>query len=566
MSAGGAGTAPAAPAAERTRRLLQAPVIPMLLRLAGPNTIINVMLIAVSAGVDALVVGRLGAEPLAGLALVFPLVMLMQQMANTSMGGAITAAVARALGGGREAEARALAVHGLWVGAGMAGLFGLVLVGGGRLLYGAMGGRGGVLEAAVAYGDVVFGGALAYWTVTTLASVVRGTGQLGFLAAVFVATEVLHAALASLLVFGGGPLPALGPRGAALANVGAFTLTALVLWGYLASGRGALRLSLAGVRLRRALFADILRVGAPASVNVAVNNLALVALTALVAPFGAAALAGYGIAVRLEYLLIPVVFGLGSGLIALVGANVGAGRIDKAERVAWTAARLAAGLTGGAGVLAVLFPETWMALFTADATAQAFGATYLRVVGLAYVFLGLGQTLDSGARGAGRPLWPFVSGLGRAALATGGGWIVVRMLGGGLPALYAAVAAGLVLFGLSNALAVAGGAWRRGRAPAVVEVAATLRRLAGRGAPSILGAVNDMPLKLARLTGESPWHRHERADKLLLVLDGRLRLRLRDGDRDVAAGELFVIPRGAEHSAQALSKEVHLLVLGPAPA
>src|SRR5262245_66623072 len=108
------GSAVKAAAGARTRLLLEGPIVKTLLRLAAPNVIVNVVLIAVTATVDAHFIGRLGSNALAGISLVFPLIMLMQQMANSSMGGAIASAIARASGAGREAVASRSARHG-WV-------------------------------------------------------------------------------------------------------------------------------------------------------------------------------------------------------------------------------------------------------------------------------------------------------------------------------------------------------------------------------------------------------------------------------------------------------------------
>src|SRR6516165_4645309 len=92
--------------AARTRLLLEGPIVSTLLRLAAPNLVVNVVLIAVTATVDAHFVGQMGPGALAGISLVFPMIMLMQQMANSSMGGAIASAVARAIGAGRHADGR----------------------------------------------------------------------------------------------------------------------------------------------------------------------------------------------------------------------------------------------------------------------------------------------------------------------------------------------------------------------------------------------------------------------------------------------------------------------------
>src|SRR5882672_3697218 len=135
------------PAAARTRLLLEGAIVPTLLRLAAPNVVVNVVLIAVTAGVDAHFVGRLGASALAGLSLVFPLLMLMQQMANSSMGGAVASAIARAIGSGRQQDAAALAVHGAVIGGGMAALFSAILLIAGPSIYGLMSGEGPIRAA-----------------------------------------------------------------------------------------------------------------------------------------------------------------------------------------------------------------------------------------------------------------------------------------------------------------------------------------------------------------------------------------------------------------------------------
>src|SRR5271157_5780182 len=145
--------AAAAPAAKpsfdpRTRALVDGPIVATLLRLAAPNVL--VMFAQASVGlVETYFIGKLGTDPLAGVALVFPLLMLMQMMSAGAMGGGISSAIARALGGGRRADADALAFHALVI----ALLFGLtftvVLVLSGRWLYTAMGGSGASLDAAL---------------------------------------------------------------------------------------------------------------------------------------------------------------------------------------------------------------------------------------------------------------------------------------------------------------------------------------------------------------------------------------------------------------------------------
>jgi MATE family, multidrug efflux pump len=452
-------TVVAAPMAARTRSLLEAPVASTLLRLAAPNVLVMVLQ-AVVTTLDAVFVGWLGPSALAGVSLVYPLVMLMQTMSAGGMGGGIASAVARALGAGRRAEAQALAAHAVVIGLVMATLFTTGLLLGGPAVYRAIGGSGDTLEAALTYSRVVFGGAVVFWLLNTLASIARGTGTMVLPAAVMSGSAVVYLALAPALVLGWGPFPRLGVAGTATANLTAFGLATLVLGVHLCSPRSTVRLSFRGLRFRGALFGEILRVGAPGSLNTILTNLTVVLMTGLVGPFGTAALAGYGMAARLEYIQIPLVFGMGSALVAMVGTNVGAGQLARAERVAWTGAGLAAGVTASIGLVAAVVPQAWLGLFTSDPQVQATGATYLRIVGPTYGFFGLGLALYFASQGAGRLAWPLTAGFARLTVATAGGWLAGYGFGWGLPGIFAAMAVALTVFGTTTAVAVRLGAWR----------------------------------------------------------------------------------------------------------
>ena len=449
----------APPMAARTRRLLEGPVAPTLLGLAAPNVLVMVLQ-AVVTTLDAVFVGWLGSAALAGVSLVYPLVMLMQTMSAGGMGGGVSSAVARALGAGRRAEAQALAVHAILIALVMASLFTTSLLLGGPAVYRAIGGTGDALAAALTYSHVMFGGAVVFWLLNTLGSIVRGTGTMALPAAVMSGSAVVYLALAPALVMGWGPFPRLGVAGTATANLSAFGLATLVLAVYLCSPWSAVRLSVRGFRFRRALFWEILRVGAPGSLNTILTNLTVVLMTGLVGPFGTAALAGYGMGARLEYIQIPLVFGMGSALVAMVGTNVGAGQIARAERIAWTGAGLAAGVTASIGVLAAAFPGVWLGLFTTDPQVYAAGATYLRIVGPTYGFFGLGLALYFASQGAGRLAWPLTAGFARLGIAAAGGWLGGYGLGWGLPGIFAAMAIALIVFGTTTAAAVRLGAWR----------------------------------------------------------------------------------------------------------
>ena len=441
----------------RTRVLLEAPIGPMLLRLAIPNVLI--MLAQAAAGlVETYFIGKLGTDALAGVALVFPVIMLMQMMSAGAMGGGIASSIARALGAGRRADANALALHALVIALGLGAAFTIGVVGGGRWLYQAMGGSGRALEAALTYSNWVFAGAVLVWLFNSLGAVLRGTGNMAFPAAVTCIGVVILVPASPALIFGWGPFPALGIAGGAVALVSYYVLGCLVLVAYLWGGRSVLRPSLRAVRFRWPLFRDILRVGAVGALVTVATNLTIVIGTAFVGEFGAAAIAGYGTGARLEYLLVPLVFGLGAPLVAIVGTSIGAGQRERALRTAWIGAAMAFILTEAIGLCAAAFPTAWLSLFDTNPQMLDAGATYLRTVGPFYGMFGLALSLYFASQGAGRLLWPLLGAVARLAIAALAGWLALRWTGE-LSHVFLAQSAGLIAAGLINWAAVAGGAW-----------------------------------------------------------------------------------------------------------
>src|SRR5665213_4379449 len=148
--------APSRPALDpRTRRLLEGPIAATLVRLAWPN--IAVMLAQASTGlIETWWVSRLGSDALTGMALVFPGFMMMQMLSGGAMGGGISSAIARALGGGRKADADALVWHAVIINLTLGVLFSALVLTFGRTLYQALGGHGESLESALRYSTIVF--------------------------------------------------------------------------------------------------------------------------------------------------------------------------------------------------------------------------------------------------------------------------------------------------------------------------------------------------------------------------------------------------------------------------
>jgi putative MATE family efflux protein len=437
--------------------LLEAPVGPTILRLALPN--VAVMVVQASIGlIETYFIAKLGLDALTGVALVFPLFMLLQMVSAGAMGGGILSAIARALGSGSRERANELVWAAVAITIGLGALTTVAALWFGPSLYALMGGRDGSLAAASTYSALVFAGAIPLWLFNSFAAVIRGTGNMFFPAAVTILGAVFLALLSPVLIFGLGPFPNLGIVGGAVAVLLYYVIGCAIFAVYIWSGRGVLKPSPVPPRPTWISMREILRVGLISSIVSLSTNVTIATATGLAGMIGPAAVAGYGTGARLEYLLVPLVFGLGTPVAAMVGTAIGAGRRDRALRAAWTGAAIAAGLSEAIGLSAAFFPVAWLSLFGSDPGMIEIGTRYLQIVGPVYGFFGGGLALYFASQGAGRVGWAMVVAVVRVLIAAGVGWFVVSRFGG-TTWLFVTLAGALVIYGLANVVAVAAGAW-----------------------------------------------------------------------------------------------------------
>jgi len=403
---------------------------------------------------DTWLVAQRGLDAMAGIALVLPFIVLMMNIANGGMGGAVASALARALGANRQEDARALVLHALVLGVAVALAFGVLAWTLGPMTFRAMGGEGAALAEALAYTRLWFSGAILLWTTAFLSALLRGAGDSATPARIGLVTTFVYLPLAAGLILTSGLL------GAAAASLLATAFNVVLLVRALQRGRLGFAPAFRGVRLQRRLFTEILRIGALGSITTVTASFTAVVVTGLVGQFGTAALAGYGIGIRLEFMVSPVAFGIGTGAVTLVGIAAGAGDWRRALRVAWIAGLSAFLFIGAMGWAIALLPETWSRLFTQEPDVVAASVAFLTRVAPFHCLFGLGLTLYFASQGAGRMTAPVLAGLARTLVATGGGWLLTERLGWGLNGVFVAIAAGLVVYGCLIAGALLLAPWR----------------------------------------------------------------------------------------------------------
>jgi putative MATE family efflux protein len=413
-----------------------------VVRLATPTTLVMLMA-AVSNVLYTYYVSRLGPDSIAAVSLVFPIALVAMTAMGGGIGGGAASAIARALGARRVAAATASAEHGFLLAIGIGGAFSLTMLLVGHTVMGWMGGTGTVLDQATSFARVLFGGSIITFVGSMFDSVLRGEGNVRVPALWSSMSLGLQIALTPLFMFTLG----LGLEGAALATLLSQFLASLPRAWFVLGGRGAIRPRALPRRIALEPLRDILRIGIPASLSTTINYVGIMVLTGVVARLGTPDLAAYGLGTRLDFLLISFAFGVGAAVLTLVGLAVGAGRPERAAQYVRAACLLILGLLAAAGGLLWWRPALWMGIFTHDQGILDVGATYFRVIGPSYPFVGLSMVLAFAFQGLGRATPPLLVMVVRMPLVLLLSLWCVRA-GFGEAAVFATIAGGNVLSSL----------------------------------------------------------------------------------------------------------------------
>ncbi|MDB5796372.1 MAG: norM [Paucimonas sp.] len=446
-------TSSPAPAPARAADISDGAILKKMVALAAPTSLVAVLMVG-SQLMETWLAARQGLDALAGWAVILPFTLLMQQMSSGAMGGGVVSAIARALGASKTEDASAMVLHAVVIAvvAGLGFALGLSLFGGPMLL--AIAGPA-ARDATLNYVLLTFGlGAIPAWLSNTLASVLRGGGRHALAARTLACSWSAYPALAWVLA----EPAAMGMTGIGAAFALVFIISSVIMAIVVMRG-GAGFVPNLKVRLTGVLFKRILAVGATACALAALANLTTILVTAQLRQYGTAAVAAYGISARMEFMMIPLAFGVGSAMTALVGRAAGAGDWRMARRTAWLGAIITFVLTGLLGGLVAMAPQAFASFFTKDAAVVAIAARALSFIGPAFGCFGMGMAMYFAAMGAGRLKWPIFGSLARLLVAVGGGWLLAQVAGMGMDGYFLAVAIGLVCLGLLTAAGARRDVW-----------------------------------------------------------------------------------------------------------
>lgn len=444
---------------KRTEQFLKDPIFPLLIKMSAPNTV-AFLINAVVVLAEFWFISQLGITPLAAVTLAFPAIMLTQQMAFGALGGAVTSSIARSLGAADKPRAEKLLWHSLYISCFGALAFLIIFFIFGEPLLRILGGTGALLEESLAYCFVYLLGAIVVWLSGSLTAALRGMGDMQFPAVLTVICAGIQVFFSAGFILGSFGLPKLGLVGSAWSMIVTSGFMALVTLIKISSPSSPVRLKLKRLTIERELFVDIFSVALPASLSPIMTVATVLLLTGLIGQFGTSAIAGYGIGSRVEFLLIPIVFGIGTAMTAMVGTNIGAKNIERAEKIGMVGATTAGLLSAVIGLALALTPNLWISIFTSDPETLLVTKQYIQILGVCYVFQGYGLSLYFASQGANAMKWPIIITAIRLIVFSVLALVAVYWLSYGLVSIFYASAIAMVIFGILMVISLKMGAWR----------------------------------------------------------------------------------------------------------
>ena len=444
---------------KRTEQFLKDPIFPLLIKMSAPNTV-AFLINAVVVLAEFWFISQLGITPLAAVTLAFPAIMLTQQMAFGALGGAVTSSIARSLGAADKPRAEKLLWHSLYISCFGALAFLIIFFIFGEPLLRILGGTGALLEESLAYCFVYLLGAIVVWLSGSLTAALRGMGDMQFPAVLTVICAGIQVFFSAGFILGSFGLPKLGLVGSAWSMIVTSGFMALVTLIKISSPSSPVRLKLKRLTIERELFEDIFSVALPASLSPIMTVATVLLLTGLIGQFGTSAIAGYGIGSRVEFLLIPIVFGIGTAMTAMVGTNIGAKNIERAEKIGMVGATTAGLLSAVIGLALALTPNLWISIFTSDPETLLVTKQYIQILGVCYIFQGYGLSLYFASQGANAMKWPIIITAIRLVVFSVLALVAVYWLSYGLVSIFYASAIAMVIFGILMVISLKMGAWR----------------------------------------------------------------------------------------------------------
>ena len=452
--------------------LTELPFNKIFFKLAIPN-VCGTFFAASTVIFDLWYIGKIGISELAGVAYIFPIYMLTSMLSNGAFGGAVSGATARAFGSKNITQAECIfrsAILIAFLGA-IIMMFLFFYFSEIFLIYFNVDKQ--VSIAAITYGDILLKGIFLIWLFNIIIAITRGSGNTTIAAVSWLIVLLFHILFATLnFNFDEGNI--LLTNNVSFLNE-IFVFTSLewsaisLLTGYLAGiifilgfyffGRHSYSFNFQDILKLRGFY-KLIKSGSLASCQSLMTIFLALFCTTIIGMFGPKWAAGFGIAIRLELLLIPIIFGIGGALIAIVGANVGANKYKRAVHITWKGTSFSILIVGIIGLFFSIYPDLWSSLFTSDLQTKETTKTYLNLVAPFYAFFALGLGLYFVCQAFNTLFWPVVGTFLRLTFVV---IITLILLYNNLASpylLFITMSTGLIIYGLFIGLSLHFGPWK----------------------------------------------------------------------------------------------------------
>ena len=455
-----------------SKSLTELPFNKIFFKLAIPN-VCATFFAATTVIFDLWYIGKIGISELAGVAYIFPIYMLTSMLSNGAFGGAVSGATARAFGSKNITQAECIFRSAILI-----ALLGAIIL---MFLFFSFSEKfliyykvdKQVSLSAITYGNILLKGIFLIWLFNIIISVTRGSGNTTIPAISWLIVLFFHILFATLN-FNFDDRNIILTNSVTLLN-GMFLFTSLewsaisLLSGYLAGiifilgfyffGNHSYSLKFQDIFKLRGFF-KLIKSGSLASCQSLMTISLALFCTTIIGNFGTNWTAGFGIAIRLELLLIPIIFGIGGALIAIVGANVGANKLQRAIQMTWKGTSFSVVIVGVIGLFFSIYPELWSGLFTSDLQTKVTAKAYLNLVAPFYAFFALGLGLYFVCQAFNTLFWPVVGTFLRLFYVV---ILTLILFYNNLASpylLFFTMSSGLIIYGLFISLSLHFGPWK----------------------------------------------------------------------------------------------------------
>lgn len=397
--------------------LLEGSITKNIVRLSLPVVIAMLIQTGFSV-VDMVFVGMISPQSIAAVSMVFPVMFFFIAIAM-GIGVGLTSFIARSLGEGDSGRASRIAVNGLAFSFILSSALTVIGFLFSRPVFEMLGAGDEIIDSVVEYSQILFAGFLFLYFGAFCGSIIRGTGDTKTPMKFMITAIFVNILLDPLFIFGFGPIPAMGIRGAALATVVSRSLIGIMAVRHFAKGRSVLRLHARRFRFEYSLIKEILRVGVPSSMTTMSASISLMLFMKLVAAYGPFAIAAFGIGGRIESIAILPAFGLSGAILAIVGQNFGAKNMERARITIKKGSLLISGFMLAVCIFFIIFARQISGIFTDETEVISVCIDYIRYRAPFFVFMGIRMVISAGFNGTGNPrvglftvlFGPFVMGL-----------------------------------------------------------------------------------------------------------------------------------------------------------